>query len=80
MLDDADRQFLAETERRFAEEDPALARALASGRPRSLRALEVVVAVLGTVLVVGLAWLGLWGQVVLIAALTAAAVLWFRRR
>lgn len=78
MLDDADRRFLAETERRFAEEDPALVRALESGRPRSSRTLEILVVLIGTALVLGLAWLDLWGHALLIALLATAVVLWCR--
>jgi hypothetical protein len=81
MLDDADRETLAETERQLARSDPHLDALLSSGGARRRRAAAVgtwLVVVVGTVLVVGLFWLGLPGQALVVAAL-ALVVLGPRR-
>jgi hypothetical protein len=74
MLDDAERESLAETERQLARTDPHLDALLRLGHARRRRVVTVarwVVGVVGTVLVVGLLWLGLVGQALLVAVMTA---------
>jgi Flp pilus assembly protein TadB len=90
MLDDADRETLAETERQLARSDPHLDALLRSGHARRRRAVAVatwLVGVVGTLLVVALLWLGLGGQACLVALMVAlvlgrrrARALWQRRR
>jgi hypothetical protein len=81
MLDDADRETLAETERHLARTDPHLDALLRHGHTRRRRLATVatwLVGVVGTVLVVGLVWLGLGGQACLLA-LTVGLLLGRRR-
>jgi hypothetical protein len=89
MLDDAERESLAETARQLARTDPHLAALLRDGHARRRRAVAVgtwLVGVVGTLLVVGLLWLGLGGQACLLAAVVGVflgrhriAALWRRR-
>ena len=76
-LDDAERSVLAETERSLAADDPSFARrwhrASGSGGRRSRAYLAV--AVVGLLLIVGLCWLGLPGQALLILLLTVGVLL-----
>ena len=74
-LDDAERSVLAETERLLAGEDPDLARRLRDGwgPRRSVR--RIAVAATALVLVVGLFWLGLPGQALVIVLLAVAVLL-----
>lgn len=76
-LDDAERSVLAETERSLAADDPSFARrwhrASGSGGRRSRAYLAV--AVVGLLLIVGLCWLGLPGQALLILLLTIGVLL-----
>jgi Flp pilus assembly protein TadB len=76
-LDDAERSVLAETERSLAADDPSFARrwhrASGSGGRRSRAYLAV--AVVGLLLIVGLFWLGLPGQALLILLLTIGVLL-----
>jgi hypothetical protein len=64
MLDDDERTVLDETERALARNDPGLARRMRRGRSGRGRRLTVVLATV--VLVVGLLWLGLPGQALLV--------------
>jgi hypothetical protein len=73
MLDDAEREALAEAERHLARTDPHLAALLRDGhaRRRRVRAIAAwVLGVVGGLLAVGLLWLGLGWQALLVAALT----------
>lgn len=81
MLDDAERESLAETERQLARTDPHLVALLRDGRPRRRRVVTLavwVVGVLASLLVLGLLFLGLAWQALLVA--TLAALLLGRRR
>jgi hypothetical protein len=64
MLDDEERTALEETEAALARDDPGLARRLRRGRTG--RGPRVAVVVVTLVLVVGLLWLGLPGQALLV--------------
>ena len=66
MLDDAERAVLEETEQALARNDPGLARRMRRGTGRSGRGGRIAVAVTTVVLVVGLLWLGLAGQALLV--------------
>lgn len=84
-LDDAERSVLAETERSLAADDPTFARrwhrASGSGTRRSRVRLAVLA--VGLLLIVGLCWLGLPGQALLVLLLTVGALLgtgWRPRR
>jgi DUF3040 family protein len=72
MLDDAERSVLEETEQALARNDPGLARRMRRGRGRGRRGggggrgRRVAVTVVTLGLVVGLLWLGLVGQAVLV--------------
>jgi len=74
-LDDAERSVLAETERSLAADDPSFARQWhrAWGGRRSRAHLAVVVVAL--LLIVGLCWLGLPGQALLVLLLTLGVLL-----
>ncbi len=64
MLDDEERTVLEETEKALARNDPGLARRMR--RCRSGRGRRVTVMVATGVLVLGLLWLGLPGQALLV--------------
>jgi hypothetical protein len=66
MLDDAERTVLEETEQALARNDPGLARRMRQGRGTGGRGRRVAAAVVTVVLVVGLLWLGLPGQALLV--------------
>ncbi|GAA4897227.1 DUF3040 domain-containing protein [Actinomycetospora straminea] len=81
MLDDAERASLAETERQLARSDPHLAALLRDGHARRRRVVSVVAWVVwgvASLLVVGLLFLGLGWQALLVA--TLAGLLLARRR
>jgi hypothetical protein len=67
MLDDDERTVLEETEKELARDDPGLVRRMRRGR--SGRGRRVAVLVATVVLVVGLLWLGLPGQALLVVML-----------
>src|SRR3954454_13814114 len=76
-LDDAERSVLAATERALAADDPSFARRWhrpsgSRGRRSRTRLLVVVV---GLLLIVGLFWLGLPGQALLVLLLTVGVLL-----
>jgi hypothetical protein len=72
-LDDAERSVLAETERSLADDDPELERRFRDWSPRrSVGRIAIVVAAL--VLMVGLFWLGLPGQALVLLLLAVAAL------
>ena len=64
MLDDDERTVLEETEKALARNDPGLARRMRRGRDG--RGRRAAVAVATVVLVIGLLWLGLPGQALLV--------------
>lgn len=81
MLDDAERESLAETARQLARTDPHLVALLRDGHARRRRVVTVTVWVVGVVaslLVMGLLVLGLGWQALLVATL-ATLVLGHRR-
>ena len=67
MLDDEERTVLEETEKELAREDPGLVRRMRRGRRGRGRRVAVLVATV--LLVVGLLWLGLPGQALLVVVL-----------
>jgi len=71
MLDDAERAVLAETERSLAA-DPQLRRQFRSGWRGRRSRLHVAIAVTTLVFMIGLIWLGLPGQAMLVALLAVA--------
>jgi len=75
-LDDAERSVLAETERSLAADDPSFARRWhrAWGGRRRSRPRVAVVAV-GLLLIVGLIWLGLPGQALLVLLVAVGVLL-----
>jgi hypothetical protein len=66
MLDDAERTVLEETEQALARNDPGLARRMRRVGGRRGRGRRTAVAVVTVVLVVGLLWLSLPGQALLV--------------
>ncbi len=67
MLDDAERTVLEETEQALARNDPGLARRMRRGSGRDgRRGRRMAVAVVTVLLVVGLLWLSLPGQALLV--------------
>ncbi len=66
MLDDAERTVLEETEQELARNDPGLARRMRLAGGGGGRGRRIAVAVVTVVLVVGLLWLGLAGQALLV--------------
>lgn len=75
-LDDAERSVLAETERALAADDPSFARRWhrASGRGGRAARIRFAVLVVGLLLIVGLLWLGLPGQALIILLLTVGVL------
>jgi Flp pilus assembly protein TadB len=76
-LDDAERSVLAETERLLAADDPSFARRWhrASGSSGRRSRAYLAVAVVGLLLIVGLFWLGLPGQALIVLLLTVGILL-----
>jgi len=76
-LDDAERSVLAETERSLAADDPSFARRWhrASGSGGRASRIRLAVVVVGLLLIVGLFWLGLPGQALVILLLTVGVLL-----
>ena len=73
MLDDEERTVLEETEKALAQNDPGLARRMRrAGRGRGR---HVAVTAVTLVLVVGLCWLALPGQALLVVVLGLAVLL-----
>jgi hypothetical protein len=66
MLDDAERSVLEETEAALVRNDPGLARRMRQGRGAGGRGRRVAATVVIVLLVVGLLWLGLPGQALLV--------------
>lgn len=73
-LDDAERSVLAETERYLADEDPALERLLRDGRTRRGSYTRAAIVATTLVLIIGLCWLGLAGQALVVLLLGVAAL------
>ena len=76
-LDDAERSVLAETERSLAADDPSFARRWhrASGRGGRAARIRFAAVVVGLLLIIGLFWLGLPGQALLVMLLTLGVLL-----
>lgn len=76
MLDDDERTVLEETERALSREDPSLARRMRRGDARRGRAARhrLAVVLVTVTLVVGLFWLGLPGQALLVVMVGAGAL------
>jgi predicted PurR-regulated permease PerM len=76
MLDDDERTVLEETERALSRDDPSLARRMRRGAARRGRAarLRLVVVLVTVALVVGLFWLGLPGQALLVVMVGVGAL------
>jgi DUF3040 family protein len=66
MLDDEERTVLEETEAALARNDPGLARRMRRGAAKGGRGRHLAVTVVSLLLVVGLFWLGLPGQALLV--------------
>lgn len=71
MLDDDERTVLEETERALLRDDPALARRMRRGRVRRTTGRRLAILVVTATLVVGLLWLGLPGQALLVVMVGA---------
>ncbi|GLZ47557.1 hypothetical protein Acsp06_37420 [Actinomycetospora sp. NBRC 106375] len=78
MLDDAERHALEETERALTRADPDLDRLLREGHSRRQQVIAWVGGVVGALLVIGLLWLALPGQALIVATLTTLLVLRYR--
>jgi hypothetical protein len=76
MLDDDERTVLEETERALSRDDPALARRMRRAGVRRARAarLRFAVVLVTVAMVVGLAWLGLAGQALLVVVVGAGVL------
>jgi hypothetical protein len=74
-LNDAERSVLAETERCLADEDPALERRLRDGWGGRRSRTHVTIVAVTLVLIVGLCWLGLPGQALVVLLLAGAVLL-----
>jgi Flp pilus assembly protein TadB len=75
MLDDDERTVLEETERALARDDPRLARRMQRARRGGGRGRRVAVALVTLALVVGLGWLGLPAQALLVVLLGLGVLL-----
>lgn len=74
-LDDAERSVLAETERSLAADDPSFARRWHRASGRGGRRIRLAIVLVGLLLIVGLFWLGLPGQALLVVLLTVGVLL-----